>query len=69
QAAAHKIIPSFSIVGISKDYEEMAKKIQEYAKTGHQRNEIPGLVLAIETICVQACHELEEELNTLKNNK
>ncbi|HLF53095.1 response regulator [Flavobacterium sp.] len=69
QAAAHKIIPSFSIVGISKDYEDMAKKIQEYAKTGHQRDEIPGLVLAIETICIQACQELEEELNTLKNNK
>ncbi len=65
QAAAHKMIPSFSIVGISKDYEDMAKKIQEYAKTDHQRNEIPDLVLALENICAQAFSELEEELNTL----
>ena len=31
-SAVHKIIPSFSIMGIHKDFEEMAKKIQEYAQ-------------------------------------
>ena len=32
-AAVHKMIPSFSIMGISTDFENMAKKIQEYAST------------------------------------
>ena len=31
--AVHKMIPSFSIMGINKDFEEMAKKIQEYSGT------------------------------------
>src|ERR1019366_1512537 len=30
-AAVHKMIPSFSIVGINPDFEDMAKKVQEYA--------------------------------------
>ncbi|MDR3696477.1 ATP-binding protein [Mucilaginibacter sp.] len=32
QSAAHKIIPSFSIMGISADAEDMAKKVQESAR-------------------------------------
>ena len=66
-AAAHKIIPSFSIMGISIDFENMAKKVQEYASTQQQTDGIPDLVLQIENICVQACKELEEEFNTLKS--
>ena len=31
--AAHKLIPSFSIMGIDKDFENMAKLIQEYSGT------------------------------------
>ena len=31
QSAAHKMIPSFAIVGISQDFENMARKVQEYA--------------------------------------
>lgn len=68
-ASAHKMIPSFSIVGISSDYENMAKKIQEYANTNHHKVEIANLVIALEKICAQACNELEEELRTLKNIK
>ncbi|NEW80682.1 MAG: response regulator, partial [Gelidibacter sp.] len=73
QASAHKMIPSFIIVGISSDYEEMAKKVQEYAR--NQQNtetfisdkvEITALVLDIENICLQACKELEEAYNTIK---
>jgi len=65
--AAHKIIPSFSIMGISVDFENMAKKIQEYASTQQQTDGIPDLVLQIENICKQACSELKEEFNTIKN--
>ncbi|MBV5314289.1 MAG: PAS domain S-box protein [Prolixibacteraceae bacterium] len=66
-ASAHKIIPSFSIMGISIDFENMAKKIQEYAITQKQAEGIPDLVLEIEKICLQACIELEEEFNRIKN--
>lgn len=65
-AAAHKTIPSFSMMGISKDFEDMARKIQEYASTQQDRQEIPDLVLQLEAICMQACKELEEEFNTMK---
>ena len=69
QAAAHKMIPSFSIVGIHSDFETMAKKIQEYATTQQQTHMINDMVLQLENICTQACIELEEELNAIKNQK
>ncbi len=69
QAAVHKMIPSFSIMGISTDFENMAKKVHEYASTQQQSDGIPDLVLKLENICTQACEELEEEFNTIKNTK
>ena len=65
-SAAHKIIPSFAIMGISPDFEVMAKKVQAYAGTLSQLNGIDGLLLQLENICKQACIELEEEYSTLK---
>jgi signal transduction histidine kinase/FixJ family two-component response regulator/HPt (histidine-containing phosphotransfer) domain-containing protein len=66
-AAVHKIIPSFSIMGINPDFENMAKQVKEYAITQQQTDEILYLVLQLENICEQACVELEEEFNTIKN--
>jgi len=66
-AAAHKMIPSFSIMGISTDFENMAKKVQECARTQQQTDRIPELVLQLENVCTQACKELEEEFNMMKN--
>jgi signal transduction histidine kinase/FixJ family two-component response regulator len=66
-AAAHKMIPSFSIMGINAEYENMAKKLQEFARTKKQSEEIPGLVLQLGNICEQACTELQTEFNNLKN--
>jgi Hpt domain. len=66
-AAVHKMIPSFSIMGISADFGNMAKKVQEYASTQQQTDRIPDLVLQLENVCAQACKELEEEFNTIKN--
>ena len=72
----HKMIPSFSVVGIHTDFESMAKKIQEYARLNNedgqashreQTERIPGMVSQLEGICTQACRELKEELNTLNN--
>jgi HPt (histidine-containing phosphotransfer) domain-containing protein len=65
-AAVHKMIPSFSIVGIHTDFEAMAKKIQEFANSQTQTDEIQELVLQLGTVCTQACRELEEELNRIK---
>jgi PAS domain S-box-containing protein len=66
-AAVHKMIPSFSIMGISSDFENKAKKIQEYARSQQETHGIPDLVLELESICKQACDELTEEFNTIKN--
>ena len=65
-SAVHKMIPSFSIMGISADFENMAKKVQEYASTQKLSDGIPDLVLQLENICTQACSELEEEFNRIK---
>ena len=67
--AVHKMIPSFSIVGINIDFENMAKKVQEFASAQQQADGLPDLVLQIEKICSQACVELQEEFNILKNSK
>ena len=68
-AAAHKMIPSFSIMGMSEDFENIAKRIQEFANSQEQLSEIEELVIQLEQICLQACTELEEELNNIKNIK
>ncbi|MCC6371867.1 MAG: PAS domain S-box protein [Bacteroidia bacterium] len=68
-ATVHKMIPSFAIMGIDPDFENMAKKIQEFARTQEQWEEIDEMVIKLENICAQACVELEEEFNLIKNNK
>jgi CheY-like chemotaxis protein len=65
--AVHKMIPSFLIMGISADFESMAKKLVEYARTQEQTESIPHFVSQLETVCLQACEELQEELNRIKN--
>ena len=66
-ASMHKIIPSFSIMGISTDFEEIAKKIQEFASTKLLKEEIDEMAEKLENICEQACKELEIEYNIIKN--
>jgi PAS domain S-box-containing protein len=61
-SAVHKMIPSFSIVGISSYFEEIAKKIQEFANRQSDTHEVNEMVLQLENVCFQACKELEEEL-------
>ena len=67
QAAVHKMIPSFSIMGISTDFENIAKKVQEYANTQQQTDVIRDWVIQLENVCVQACKELEAEFYVIKN--
>jgi PAS domain S-box-containing protein len=68
-SAVHKMIPSFAIMGISTDFENMAKKIQEYASTQKQSDGMNDLVFQLGNICTQACNELKEELIGLKGRK
>lgn len=66
-AAAHKMIPSFSIMGISTNFENIAKNIQEFAIAQEKSEGIEDLVMQLEEICLQACQELQEEFNIIKN--
>ena len=66
-SAAHKMIPSFAIMGISVDFENMAKKIQEDARSQQKLEGISALVSQIEHVCARACEELEEEVKRFKS--
>ena len=60
------MIPSFSIMGISPDFENMAKKILEYAVLQEQSEGIEDLMQQLEKICENACKELQGEFNRIK---
>lgn len=66
-AAVHKLIPSFVIMGISNDYENLARKVQEFAGASQQPDNILALVLQLSNVCAQSCIELKEEYNAIKN--
>ena len=68
-SSVHKIIPSFSIVGIDKSFEEMAKKIQDYATSSEQQEALRDMVSKLDEVCSQACAELQEEYMNLKSKK
>ena len=67
--AVHKMIPSFSIMGMSMDFESMARKVMDYARTQEQTDNMGHIVSQLENACVQACDELREELKNIKNPK
>jgi PAS domain S-box-containing protein len=65
QSAVHKMIPSFSIIGLSPNILEIAKRIQEYAFSIEISEDIHKLVLELENVCTQSCEELQIELDNL----
>ncbi len=65
-AAAHKIIPSFSIMGMHKDFENMSREIKDFAGTRQHLDQVEALAIKLETVCSQACDELKEEYNMIK---
>lgn len=67
KSSVHKMIPSFSIMGMSAEFELMAKKVQEFADTQQKSEGINELVLQLENVCNQSCNELQEVLINLKN--
>jgi len=66
KSAVHKMIPSFAIMGISSDFEIIARKVKEYASSNEETEGISELVLQLENVCIQACDELKEEFNRIK---
>ncbi|KAB1157594.1 PAS domain-containing hybrid sensor histidine kinase/response regulator [Flavobacterium luteum] len=62
KSAVHKLIPSFTIVGIDKKYEIMARKIEDETITAESHK----WILELENIFLQASEELKMELNNLK---
>lgn len=68
-ASVHKMIPSFSIMGINSDFENMAKKIQEYAHEQMKNDTIHNMVLQLEMVCTHVCKELEDEYNLIKSTQ
>ena len=68
-ATLHKIIPSFSIMGMSTELEIMTKQVQEVVNSGKFTDETADMVAEIESICMQACKELEIEFNVIKNTQ
>jgi PAS domain S-box-containing protein len=65
-SAVHKIIPSFSIMGINNDYEQLARKIYESTKAQQMMEEIEIMLSKLEDVCTNACSELTEEYNKIK---
>ena len=68
-ATIHKLIPSFAIMGINGHFETIAKKVQEFANNQQEQLEISGLIFQIESVCNQACKELEIEFYNIKNRR
>jgi PAS domain S-box-containing protein len=66
-AAVHKMLPSFIIMGIDHEHENLARKIQAFANSQKNGDGIQELVLQLERVCIKACDELEEEYETIKN--
>jgi PAS domain S-box-containing protein len=65
QAIAHKMIPSFSIMGISSDHENLAQKIQEFARSQQHIDLMPDLIHQLTAVLEQACEELKDEAKDL----
>lgn len=65
QSAAHKMIPSLTIMGIDQKFQDMAKTLQEFSKEQEFKG-IEEIILQLEEICNKACLELQEENNLLK---
>jgi PAS domain S-box-containing protein len=68
KSAIHKLIPSFSIMGMDEEVELMAKKVQENAHTLEITDEVHHLTLELIKVCHQSFAELEIELNNLIKN-
>ena len=69
-STVHKMLPSFNIVGIHTNFEMMAHKVIEFARSEQQHQDgIEDFVLQLENVCLQACKELEAAAQMMKQTK
>ncbi len=68
KSVMHKMIPSFSIVGISSDFENITKQIINYCDNSNKIALIPAMVDKIRLVSTKACIELEINLKRIKNS-
>jgi CheY-like chemotaxis protein len=69
KSTVHKMIPSFSIVGISDEYTKMAKKVQVYADALEHAPDLEEIIKSLESVCNHSCVELQNELNAMNDEK
>ena len=69
KASAHKIIPSFTIMGINKEFETVALKIQKFAENQASQDNIQELINTLDEACSEACVELLQFHTQLKQNQ
>jgi HPt (histidine-containing phosphotransfer) domain-containing protein len=62
--AAHKIFPSFSVVGIQPEYSAIALEIQKYSGIESKRHLLPDLVQELEKLIQRITEELTESIGT-----
>lgn len=62
--SAHKIIPSFSIVGIDPEYTAIALDIQNFSDIESKHYRIPALVQELKDLIFRISAELTESINT-----
>ncbi len=67
QATVHKMIPSFSIMGIHTNFEKMAIQVKEYAGLQQHEPAISDFIVQLENVCNQACTELKEMFKQIKD--
>jgi CheY-like chemotaxis protein len=62
--AAHKIIPSFAVVGIEPEYSAIALDIQKFADIESKRHLLPDLVFELQNLIHRITEELTESIGT-----
>ena len=67
QDYAHKIKSHVDCMGMPAEYREVAKNIEDYARTREHLDLIPGLLLKIETAFQHVYKELKVELKNKRN--
>jgi hypothetical protein len=56
-------------MGISAEFEKMAKKVQKYARNQQQPKGMSDMIQQLEKVFMQSCDELKKELKQLKTQK
>lgn len=68
KSVVHKMIPSFSILGLKSNPENLARKILLCVST-KEHDAVHGLVIQLEDICRRSCEALKQHLSIIESEK